>query len=202
MPTRRDFRIVWIFGAIVAPAILALIELFHPAGFTVDPGMYQYLSHPEVHDHAHHALDYFGPDWWFWLHMIQTPAVVLVAIALAMSATVLSDGGAIPAQIAAWAARISLYIFAVYYTVLDAIGGPIAHGAGKRAPRRGVARRDVVQLASGFQGLGQSGVRADHPREQGHPSGGLPVAGLGPTTAVTDDALWELGAAMAAGLDP
>ena len=123
MPQRRDFKIVWIFGAIFGPAFLALIELFHPAGFTLDPGMFAYLTEAHEHTAAHHALDYFGPDWWFWLHMMQTPTAVLIAIALTMSVGVAAKDADLPAQITAWIARIALYVFAVYYTVLDAIGG-------------------------------------------------------------------------------
>ena len=123
MPTSLPAKLVWILGAIVGPLILALIELFHPAGFTVDPGMFAYLSEPHQHTAEHHALDYFGPDWWFWLHMIQTPTVVLITIALALTAAAVTAGADLPAQLASWIARIALYVFAVYYTVLDAIGG-------------------------------------------------------------------------------
>ncbi|MGB0507756.1 MAG: hypothetical protein ACPGGK_16335 [Pikeienuella sp.] len=123
MPERNDVKFVWVIGAIFGPALLVVIELFHPAGFTIDPGMFQYLTEPHQHTSAHHALDYFGPDWWFWLHMIQTPTVVLFSIALVLSVGAIAKGAALPAQIAAWVTRAALYVFAVYYTVLDGIGG-------------------------------------------------------------------------------
>ena len=62
--------------------MLIALELFHPANFTEKPGMYAYLSHPEQHSADHYALGYFGPHWWFALHMTQTPMVGLVAIGL------------------------------------------------------------------------------------------------------------------------
>ena len=62
----------------LGPAILLAIELFHPANFTAHPGMYQFLSHAEHGGAQFKALAYFGPDWWFTLHMIQTPLVRLV----------------------------------------------------------------------------------------------------------------------------
>ncbi len=116
-------RVLWWLCLVAAPAVLVVIELFHPAGFTREPGMYEYLSKPEAHSSAHHALDYFGPKWWFTLHMIQTPMVGLVALGLWL---MVEDGdgrtGMLP-SIAAWVSRIATFIFAVYYTVLDAIGG-------------------------------------------------------------------------------
>jgi hypothetical protein len=115
--------VLWWVCLVAAPTVLIVIELFHPAGFTHDPGMYEYLSKPEAHTSAHHALDYFGPKWWFTLHMIQTPMVGLVAVGLWF----MVDAGDAPAgvatSIAAWVSRIATFIFAVYYTALDAIGG-------------------------------------------------------------------------------
>ena len=70
-------RALWWLCLVVAPAVLIALELFHPANFTKDPGMYAYLSQPEQHSDKHYALDYFGPNWWFTLHMIQTPTVGL-----------------------------------------------------------------------------------------------------------------------------
>ena len=73
-------RVLWWVCLLVAPAVLVGIELFHPSHFTEQPGMYQLLSHAN-HDQLHfHALAYFGPHWWFMLHMIQTPMVGLVAV--------------------------------------------------------------------------------------------------------------------------
>ena len=60
--------------------LVAPTELFHPAGFTHHPGMFQYLSQPQPYDPQFKALGYFGPQWWFTLHMIQTPMMGLVAV--------------------------------------------------------------------------------------------------------------------------
>lgn len=121
MPQRADYRLLWIVGMIVGPAILVLIELFHPAGFTADPGMFAFLRHQEPGGHGHSALDYFGPDWWFWLHMIQTPTVCLITIALVLTVNAVKGDAVV--TLLAWGARAALFVFAVYYTALDAIGG-------------------------------------------------------------------------------
>jgi hypothetical protein len=114
---------LWWLCLALAPAVLIALELFHPANFTRDPGMYAYLSHPEHHSSDHHALGYFGPDWWFALHMIQTPMVCLVAIGLwRLLAPVIAADGPL-AMAAAWLARLSIFAFLVFYTVLDAVGG-------------------------------------------------------------------------------
>ena len=116
-------RALWWLSLVVAPAVLITLELFHPANFTKEPGMYAYLSHPEHYSPDHHALGYFGPDWWFALHMIQTPMVCLVAIGLwRLLAPVGAADGPL-AMAAAWLARVSVFVFLVFYTVLDAIGG-------------------------------------------------------------------------------
>src|SRR5260370_5436346 len=85
--------------------------------------MYQFLSHAEHYDPKYQALGYFGPEWWFLLHMTQTPMVGLVAVGLwLMVDDVSGDAGG--ATIAcAWLARVAIFVFAVYFTVLDAIGG-------------------------------------------------------------------------------
>ncbi|KVO98851.1 hypothetical protein WL21_18275 [Burkholderia ubonensis] len=112
---RTTRAVLWWLCLFIAPLVLATIELFHPAGFTHDPGMFDYLSKPE-YDHNHAALAYFGPAWWFALHMIQTPCVVLVCIGLWL--LVGDDPGPV-----AWLARLSTFVFLVAYTVLDAVGG-------------------------------------------------------------------------------
>lgn len=122
MPERGDYRIVWIAGLIFGPLVLVAIELFHPAGFTRDPGMFAYLRSPEAHSPAHHALDYFGPGWWFWLHMIQTPVVCLITLSLMLTNAALARSGR-GAFWLSWGARAALFVFLVYYTALDAIGG-------------------------------------------------------------------------------
>ena len=39
-------KVLWWICLLAAPLVLVAIELFHPAGFTAHPGMYQYLSKP------------------------------------------------------------------------------------------------------------------------------------------------------------
>lgn len=116
-------QILWWLCLVAAPAVLVAIELYHPAGFTRNPGMYEYLSKPQPHTSAHHALNYFGPQWWFTLHMIQTPMVGLVAVGLWLMVDNRDAKARVLSSIAAWVSRIATFIFAVYYTVLDAIGG-------------------------------------------------------------------------------
>lgn len=115
-------HILWWICLLAAPAVLIAIELFHPADFTAHPGMYQFLSHPEHGQPQFQALDYPGPGWWFTLHMIQTPAVGLVAVGLWLLVDAAGgDRGA--AAVCAWLARAATFVFLIYYTVLDAIGG-------------------------------------------------------------------------------
>jgi hypothetical protein len=113
---------LWWLCLLAAPLVLAILELFHPAGFTKTPGMYHYLSISHTYDPAYKALTYWGPDWWFTLHMIQTPMVALVAIGLWILAS-LADGGGKPAVVLAWLSRVATFIFLIYYTALDSIGG-------------------------------------------------------------------------------
>jgi len=49
-------RVLWWICLLVAPAVLIALELFHPAGFTASPGMYQYLSHTHGHEPPFMAL--------------------------------------------------------------------------------------------------------------------------------------------------
>lgn len=108
---------------LLAPLVLLTIELFHPANFTHSPGMYEYLSMPEPHTHAHKALDYFGPQWWFTLHMIQTPMMALVGIGMwLLVGNIATKDGALAVSLA-WLARLLAFLFIIYYTVLDAVGG-------------------------------------------------------------------------------
>jgi hypothetical protein len=55
--------------------------------------------------------------------MVQTPLVGLVAIGLWLTVAPIgaADGGA--ALACAWLARLSIFVFVVYYTVLDAVAG-------------------------------------------------------------------------------
>ena len=117
-------KVLWWLCLLVAPAVLITIELFHPAGFTqYPPGMYDYLHKPEPYNPRFAALGYFGPQWWFVLHMIQTPMIALVAVGLWLLADRAASAGGSAATSAAWLARFATFVFLVYYTALDAIGG-------------------------------------------------------------------------------
>lgn len=116
-------KALWWLCLFLAPAVLISIELFHPAGFTKDPGMYEYLSKPQPYDPQYEALGYFGPAWWFKLHMIQTPMVALVAVGLWLMVGGVVSREDPTAAIAAWLSRISVFVFLIYYTALDAVGG-------------------------------------------------------------------------------
>ena len=101
------------------------IELFHPAHFTSPPGpgMYQYLSKPEPYNPGFVALSYPGPDWWFLLHMIQTPLVGLVAVGLWLLVGQIGRADGHFAVALAWLSRAATLVFLIYYTALDLIGG-------------------------------------------------------------------------------
>lgn len=116
-------RVLWWLCLFVAPLVLVGIELFHPAGFTREPGMWAYLSEAQPHEAAHQALAYAGPEWWFTLHMIQTPMVALVAIGLWRMAGAVGAGDGIAAAALAWLGRIAVFFMLIYFTVLDGIGG-------------------------------------------------------------------------------
>lgn len=116
-------RVLWWLCLLVAPGVLIAIELFHPAGFTQNPGMYEYLHKPEPYNPQYAALDYFGPQWWFTLHMIQTPLVGLVAIGLWLLADKVAASAGLVATTLAWLSRIATFLFLIYYTALDSIGG-------------------------------------------------------------------------------
>jgi hypothetical protein len=116
-------KILWWLCLLVAPLVLFTIELFHPAGFTAKPGMYEYLSVPHPYIPQFHALAYCGPQWWFTLHMIQTPMVALVCIGLWMLPNLTNSTNKPLVLILAWLSRISTFIFLIYYTALDSIGG-------------------------------------------------------------------------------
>src|SRR5689334_623266 len=117
-------KVLWWVCLLVAPAVLIAIELFHPAGFTYPPapGMYEYLHKPEPYNPQYHALGYFGPQWWFILHMIQTPMVGLVAVGLWLLADKITSADGSAALTFAWLSRVATFVFFVYYTALDSIG--------------------------------------------------------------------------------
>ncbi|MGE3781517.1 MAG: hypothetical protein AB7H71_02080 [Alphaproteobacteria bacterium] len=125
MPEEGIRTVLWWFGLVIAPLVLIAIELFHPAHFTYPPGpgMYQFLSQPEPYDPRFVALAYPGPDWWFLLHMIQTPLVGLVAVGLWLLVDPVVDADGHFAVALAWLSRAATLVFLIYYTALDSIGG-------------------------------------------------------------------------------
>jgi hypothetical protein len=113
----------WWLCLVVAPAVLAGMELFHPAHFTADPGMFAFLSEPHSYDPHFVALAYPGPQWWFLLHMIQTPLIGLIAVGLLLLLQRVHDEDG-PAVVAlAWLSRAAALVFLIYYTALDSTGG-------------------------------------------------------------------------------
>ena len=123
MFNRVVWKCLWWLCLVAAPIVLVTIELFHPAGFTKTPGMYQYLCKPESYQPQFEALAYPGPQWWFTLHMIQTPMVGLVAIGLWLLASRVVDTDGLLPNLLAWLSRVATFVFVIYYTSLDAIGG-------------------------------------------------------------------------------
>ena len=125
MPDEGVRKVLWWLGLVIAPAVLIGIELFHPAHFTYPPGpgMYQYLSKPESYNSGFVALSYPGPDWWFLLHMIQTPLVGLVAVGLWLLVGQIGSADGHLAAALAWLSRAATFVFLIYYTALDSIGG-------------------------------------------------------------------------------
>jgi hypothetical protein len=123
MSNRVVWKCLWWVCLVLAPIVLLSIELFHPARFTANPGMYQYLSHPSEYHGNFQALAFPGVDWWFTLHMIQTPMVALVSIGLWMLASRVLDADGLAANLLAWLSRLATLVFLIYYTALDSIGG-------------------------------------------------------------------------------
>ena len=123
MTNNTPRKVLWWLCLLVAPSVLITIELFHPAGFTQNPGMYEYLQKPEPYNPQFSALGYFGPQWWFTLHMIQTPMVGLVAVGLWLLADKVASSDGLAATIFAWLSRVATFVFLIYYTALDSIGG-------------------------------------------------------------------------------
>lgn len=111
---------LWWVCLCFAPLVLVGIGLFHPAGFTADPGMYAYLCTAQPFDPRHRALAYFGPEWWFTLHLIQLPMLGLISIGLWMTLGGIETGFA---ALCAWLSRAATFFFLISYTALDAIGG-------------------------------------------------------------------------------
>ena len=118
----RKRSLAWL-SLVIAPLILAGIEMFHPAHFTADPGMTNFLSQPQAGDPHFMAIKYFGPEWWFLMHMIQTPLVVVVSFGLLLATDSFWAGEGARFAPLAWISRVATVIFMTYYTVLDSIGG-------------------------------------------------------------------------------
>ncbi len=123
MSNESVYKALWWVCLLAAPLVLLVMELFHPAGFTQDPGMYQYLSEPHGYDPRFKALAYPGPSWWFQLHMIQTVMVGLVAVGLWIVASRVNGGDGAAAAGLGWLSRLATFVFLIYYTALDSIGG-------------------------------------------------------------------------------
>src|ERR1700684_4186113 len=102
-------KILWWVCLLLAPLVLVVLELFHPAGFTTSRGMYQYLSQPEPYDPRFKALAYYGPQWWFTLHMVQTPMVALVSVGLWMLADLTAATTNLGVLALAWLSRIATF---------------------------------------------------------------------------------------------
>jgi hypothetical protein len=126
MRNQAIWKGLWWICLVAAPAVLVGIEMFHPANFTKThthpdaPGMFDYLSKPEPYNPTFAALAYPGPDWWFTLHMIQTP---MVAVGLWLLAARIEDADGPLALALAWLSRVATFVFVIYYTALDSIGG-------------------------------------------------------------------------------
>ena len=121
--TLQPKRMFAVLSLVFAPLLLGAIELFHPAHFTLDPGMTAFLSQPQGGDPYFNAIVYFGPNWWFLLHMVQTPLVVLVSFGLLQVTDTFESHNSARFMPLAWSARIATVVFMIYYTVLDSIGG-------------------------------------------------------------------------------
>jgi hypothetical protein len=119
----RPKRGLAILSLVVAPVLLACIELFHPAHFTLNPGMTSFLSHPQAHDPYFNAIAYFGPQWWFLMHMVQTPLVVIISFGLLHITDSFGTDPAARYMPFAWLSRVAVVTFMTYCTVLDGIGG-------------------------------------------------------------------------------
>jgi hypothetical protein len=123
MSNEQIGKVLWWVCLIAAPAVLIGVELFHPAHFTAQPGMFEFLSKPQPYDPRFVALAYTGPQWWFTLHLIQTPVVALITVGLWLLVRRVGDADGGLAITLAWLARAAALIFLVYYTALDSIGG-------------------------------------------------------------------------------
>jgi hypothetical protein len=69
------------------------------------------------------TLAYFGPGWWFMLHMIQTPLIDLIAVGMLLLLARVHDEDGPTAVALAWLSQAATLVFLVYYTALDSTGG-------------------------------------------------------------------------------
>jgi hypothetical protein len=113
----------WWLCLVAAPAVLVGMELFHPAHFTADPGMFAFLCQSQPYDPRFVTLAYPGPGWWFTLHMIQTPLIGLIAVGFLLLLQRVHDEDGPAAVALAWLARAATLVFLIYYTALDSTGG-------------------------------------------------------------------------------
>jgi hypothetical protein len=130
---------------VVAPAVLAVMEIFHPHGFSAH--VYDYLST------SHHL--YFGPKWWIALHLVQTPLVSAVGFGLLLATRGISGS-------LGWIARIVTALFIVYYAALDTIAGVavgflINHTTSWTGGRADAAH-ELVQYLFTNKGVGGTGT--------------------------------------------
>jgi len=123
MPHQTILNFFWWLCLVVAPAVLAGMELFHPAHFTADPGMFAYLCRSQSYDPRFVAFAYPGPQWWFLLHMIQTPTIGLIAVGMLLLLHRVHDEDGAAAVALAWLSRAATLVFLIYYTALDSTGG-------------------------------------------------------------------------------
>ncbi len=123
MSHRTIRNIVWWLCLVVTPLVLAGMQLFHPSGFTNSPGMYEYLCQPQPYDARYVALYYPGPQWWYALHTVQTPLIGLISIGMLLLVRRVHDDDGPAAVALAWLARAATFVFLIYYTALDSIGG-------------------------------------------------------------------------------
>jgi len=144
-PADRGFPLVLlVFCFLVAPAVLAVMEIFHPHGFSSH--VYAYLST------SHHL--YFGPTWWIALHLVQTPLAAAVGFGLILATRGISGT-------LAWVARIVTALFIVYYAALDTLAGVgvgvlIHHTTSWTGPRADAAHQ-LVQYLFTNSGVGGTG---------------------------------------------
>ena len=112
---------LWWVCLLLAPLGLIAVELFHPAGFTAHPGMYQFLSSPKRISRNSRRWD-FGP---VVVHAAHDPDAAGGSVVIGLW-LILADVRMPTASTPGprhGSPRAAILVFAIYYTVLDAIGG-------------------------------------------------------------------------------